>query len=155
MKILNAVSATGQGPKGESLEELHDIILYLMQPYNMHHVPSPEMPNLEIDKFFLAEVDDKYVGAGGYTMIDGQGKTTLLAVAPECAGMGVGYALQQARVEKMRKLGATQVTTNADRPASIAWYKKQGYEEIGSLDKICDFGWAEADKWTTLLLKLS
>lgn len=154
MKIQLAFS-NKKGPRGESKEEIIDIILKIMEPYNMHNVPSPEMAELEIEKFYLAEIGGHYVGAAGYKMISPtQGKTTLLAVVPESGGEGVGHALQKTRIDKMRELGATSVITNSDRPETISWYKKQGYTEIGTIPKIHSFGWDGVDYWTTLLLEL-
>ena len=92
------------------------------------------------------------VGAAGYKIVSQtQGKTTLLGVLPECEKQGLGKALQDARLEAMAKLGVKTVTTNADLPASIAWYKKHfGYREIGKLKKIHEFGDPHIDHWTTL-----
>jgi N-acetylglutamate synthase-like GNAT family acetyltransferase len=38
-------------------------ILKVLENYNMHHVPSPEMPDLDYRFFYVALVDDKVVGA--------------------------------------------------------------------------------------------
>lgn len=153
MKIHPAFS--GKGPKGETEHQIREIILELMRPYNMHHVPSPEMPGICVKNFFLAEVDNRYVGASGYKMVtEKQGKTTLLATHQDYSGQGVGSALQKARIDRMKSLGAIEVITNADRPKSISWYKKQGYQEVGSLLKLHSFGWDGADRWTTLMLKI-
>jgi ribosomal-protein-alanine N-acetyltransferase len=47
--------------------------------------------------------------------------------------------------------GVRTLTTNADLPASIAWYKKHfGYREIGKLNKLNEFGDPHIDHWTTL-----
>jgi len=138
-----------------SEDVLTTAILAVMQPYNMHHVPSPEMDELDLKCFYVALDEGKIVGACGYKMLsDTQGKTTLLAVIPSHASSGIGGELQKRRVEKMRSLGATSVITNADRPKTILWYKKQGYQEIGSLKKIHSFGLETVDTWTTLELKL-
>ena len=51
-------------------------------------------------------------------------------------------------------LGAKKVVTNADRPKSINWYKKQGYVEVGSYPKIHEFGLPDVHEWTTLELML-
>lgn len=153
--ILPAITHE-KGPQGESSAEIRKIILSIMEHYNMHHVPSPEMDELDLSCFFLAINQEKhYVGASGYKMLeDGNGKTTLLSVIPEHAKHGIGGLLQKARIEKMRSLGAKHVTTNADRPETIAWYKKQGYREIGTLPKIHSFGLDSVSHWTTLRLDL-
>lgn len=127
-------------------------ILDVMRPWNMHHVPSPEMERLELERCFVAEVDGRIVGAAGYTFVaPGHGKTTLLGVLPEHANLGIGRVLQQRRVEAMAAQGARKITTNADRPATIAWYKRHwGYREVGTLMKLHSFGDDAADRWTTL-----
>lgn len=127
-------------------------ILGCMRPWNMHHVPSPEMERIELERFFVAEVDGRIVGAGGYTFVaPGHGKTTLLGVLPEFGALGIGRALQDARVEAMAAQGATKITTNADRPATIAWYRRHwGYREVGRLPKLHSFGDDAVAEWTTL-----
>ena len=137
--------------------EDYEQIILLMSVFNMHYIPSPEMNELDINNFFVARVSDKIVGAAGYRLLDkSKGKTTLLAVLPEFGNMGIGKALQHKRMEVMYKLGINSVETNADRPETILWYKKHfGYQEIGRLKKLCEFGLATEDKWTTLATDLS
>lgn len=97
-------------------------ILEVMRFFNMHHVPSAEMPMLDLERFFVARIDDKIVGAAGYTMFSPtEGKTTLLGVHPDLSGLGIGKALQVARLEAMYALGAHTLLTNADIPETIAW----------------------------------
>lgn len=138
-----------------SPEELGDI-LQVMRPWNMHHVPSPEMEELDLACMFVARVDAQIVGAGGYKLLSGRrGKTTLMAVVPEFAGSGIGRALQNARLQAMASAGVTTVTTNADRPASIRWYKEHyGYKEVGTQKKLHSFGSSEVDTWITLEMDL-
>ena len=129
-----------------------DAILECLRPWNMHHVPSPEMERIELDRFFVAELSGQIVGAAGYTSLaPGHGKTTLLGVLPQHNALGIGAALQEARVQAMAALGATKITTNADRPQVIAWYKKHwGYREVGTLPKLHSFGDDAVAEWTTL-----
>ena len=140
-------------------------MMLILEMANFHHIPSPEMPELEIDKFFVAEIvahetldmdTQRIVGLSGYKITpDGQGKTTLMAVDPVMRGGGVGTALQIVRLEAMYALGANKVTTNADLPQTIAWYKKHfNYYEVGSLAKEHVFGNPEIDHWTTLKMDL-
>lgn len=133
-----------------------EAILAVMRPWNMHHVPSPEMEELDLAAFFVARLDGDIVGASGYKILSPtQGKTTLLAVLPEHAGTGIGAALQHKRLEAMHRLGVKRVTTNADRPATIRWYKDRfGYKEVGELLKVSEFGDPQIDRWTTLELDL-
>jgi 3-keto-5-aminohexanoate cleavage enzyme len=132
-------------------------ILEIMRPWNMHHVPSAEMEALDLACFFVAETNGAMIGASGYRLLGtGQGKTTLLAVLPEHLGSGAGAALQLKRLEAMAALGVHTVTTNADRPETIAWYKSRfGYREVGKLPKIHDFGRSDITEWTTLELDLT
>ncbi len=133
-----------------------EAILNVMKPWNMHHVPSEEMEELDLSCFFVARVSGKIVGASGYKILSPEkGKTTLLGVLPELSGMKIGFALQDARLQAMYDSGIKTVITNADRPEKINWYKKHfGYSKIGSLKKICDFGLSDVDHWTTLEMHL-
>lgn len=127
-------------------------IIELMRPYNMHHIPSPEMGLLD-DKFFIvAEQKGHLLGAAGFTFLsDDVGKTTLMAVRPDCAKTGLGAKLQTRRMQILRGLGCKKIVTNADRPETISWYKRHfGYREIGKLSKIHDFGLSDVPDWTTL-----
>lgn len=137
-------------------EEDRDEILRIMEFWNMHHVPSEEMPDLDISSFFVAEEDGIIIGASGYKIISpGVGKTTLLGVDPRIKGKGIGRALQEARLKQMHELGVKKVITNADRPETIEWYKKNfGYYEIGKLKKIHSFGSDDIDEWTTIEMNL-
>ncbi len=129
-----------------------DGILRVMRPFNMHHVPSVEMEELDLSRFFVARMRGEIVGAAGYKLLSpGHAKTTLLGVLPEFSGLGVGKDLQHKRMEAMHQAGVKTLTTNADRPDTILWYKKHyGYRQVGTLKKLCPFGLENVDHWTTL-----
>ena len=131
-------------------------ILKVLKSANMHHIPSKEMPELDLSLCFVARAGGDVVGIGGYKMLSAtQGKTTLLAVDPNYRHMGIGEALQLKRMEKMMALGAKKIITNADRPEAIAWYKRHfGYKEVGTLKKFHEFGLPDVDHWTTLELDI-
>lgn len=131
-------------------------ILEVMRPWNMHHVPSPEMEELDLNCMFVARDGEKIVGASGYKVISQtRGKTTLMAVHPDYLGAGLGKVLQDTRLRAMSAIGVKTVTTNADLPNTIVWYKKHyGYREVGTLKKVCSFGSPEIDHWTTLEMDL-
>lgn len=133
-----------------------EFILDVMKPWNMHHVPSPEMGELDLSKFFLVQVLDKIVGAAGYEVFSPElGKTTLLGVLPEFIHLVLGKKLQHERCKAMFELGIKRVITNADRPETIEWYKKNyGYREVGRIEKISPFGLVDVDHWTTLEMDL-
>lgn len=128
-------------------------MLEVLHHVNMHHIPSPEMPALDLACFFVAhDGSGRIVGLSGYKVLSPtQGKTTLLAVHPDYKGTGLGYALQARRMDALVALGVEELTTNADRPEIIAWYKKHfGYREVGTLQKFHEFGLPDVDHWTTL-----
>lgn len=127
-------------------------IMSLLETANMHYVPSEEMPDLGLENCYVARQDGRVVGMCGFKMLsDDQGKTTLMVVAPDCRGKGLGLRLQRERVLVMADLGARTVITNADRPETIEWYKKHfGYREVGHVDKTHEFGLRDVGRWTTL-----
>lgn len=118
-----AVSARGTRPTkptndfsiAPAKSDDRDAILAVMRPANMHHVPSPEMAELELDRFFVARADGRVVAAAGYKLLEaGRAKTTLLATLPGYEGQGIRAALQRARLRAMRELGVKTVTTPTD-----------------------------------------
>jgi ribosomal-protein-alanine N-acetyltransferase len=131
-------------------------ILAVMEHWNMHHVPSPEMAELDLNCFFVARLAGQIIGAGGYRILSRTaGKTTLLGVIPEYSRLQIGVALQEARLKALIDAGVETVTTNADRPSVIRWYKMHfGYREVGRLAKLHSFGHPDIDHWTTLELDL-
>jgi 3-keto-5-aminohexanoate cleavage enzyme len=133
-----------------------DGIIEVLRQWNMHHIPSLEMAELDLSCVFVAKLYDRIVGVGGYKMLsETEGKTTVLAVYPEFQGFGIGRQLQEKRLDALHGLGAKTVTTNCDRPLTVVWYKKYfGYEEIGQLRKLCSFGREDIDHWTTLRMDL-
>lgn len=127
-------------------------ILEIMKTANMHRVPSPEMPELDWRCLFVARISGKIVGAAGYKVISPtEAKTTLMCVHPEYRRFGIGKALQEKRMLALCDQGIKTLITNADIPETIAWYKRHfGYEEVGRLKKLHEFGRADIDEWTTL-----
>jgi ribosomal-protein-alanine N-acetyltransferase len=127
-------------------------MLAVLEHANMHHVPSPEMPELDYHCCYVAEVGARIVGMCGYKILSqDEAKTTLLAVHPDFRGTGCGHALQVRRMEELLRRNIKTLTTNADRPETIDWYKKHfGYVSIGTLDKIHPFGHPDIHEWTTL-----
>ncbi len=137
-------------------DEHRDAIMAVLKTANMHHIPSQEMPHLDLRHAWVAVMDDTIVGFSAITMLDEtRAKTTLLAVLPECRKHGIGRMLQERRMHAAIELGATTLTTNADRPETIDWYMKYfGYQKIGYLKKNHEFGLPRVDEWTTLLTDL-
>ncbi len=135
-------------------KEDYAAMLRVLETVNMHYVPSEEMAELAWQQCFVAErtSDREIVGMSGWTMIAGNAaKTTLMAVLPECRGYNVGHMLQTVRMVAAYYCGATRMITNADRPETIDWYKRKfGYQEIGTLPKVHEFGRIDVPEWTTL-----
>jgi GNAT superfamily N-acetyltransferase len=100
-------------------------MLAVLETANMHRLPSPEMDDFDVGRWFVAEIDSAIVGVAGFRLIDDGGelvgKTTLLAVHPGAREHGIGRELQALRMRLLREAGATRVITNADRPETIAW----------------------------------
>ncbi|MFH1216033.1 MAG: GNAT family N-acetyltransferase [Pseudomonadota bacterium] len=132
-------------------------ILQVLETANMHHIPSEEMAELDLHCCFVAEAEGDIIGMSGYKVLtEAEAKTTVMAVLPEYRGWGVGRALQVRRMLALQEKNIRFLTTNADRPEVIAWYKKHfGYQEIGKLDKIHEFGRPDINQWTTLRTDLS
>lgn len=131
-------------------------IFELLEQANMHHVPSPEMPEITFANYFVARVDGEVLGFSGYKILSPtEAKTELMVVDRESRGLGLGYMLQERRMLDMLGRGIQTLTTNTDLPATIAWYKKKfGYREIGTLKKHHEFSDPNVDHWTTLQVDL-
>lgn len=127
-------------------------MLEVLKTVNMHNIPSTEMPELDWHCYFVAEVENLIIGICGYKILSAlEGKTTLLAVLPDYRRWGIGRALQVKRMRILLDRGIRFLITNADRPETIAWYKKHfGYQEIGFLAKEHEFGLPSVNHWTTL-----
>jgi len=130
-------------------------IVAVLETANMHRIPSPEMDDLDVGRWYVAADGDQIVGVAGFRILRGEdgiaGKTTLLAVDPERRQEGIGRALQELRMDLMRDAGARRVVTNADRPETIDWYRRHfGYRIVGEVPKVHEFGLREVDRWTTL-----
>ncbi len=142
--IRNAVEADKPG------------IFELLEQANMHYIPSAEMPGLTFENYYVALVDDVVAGFCGYKILSAtEAKTELMVVDRAFRGKGVGYALQAFRMRDMLNKGVEWLTTNTDLPTTIAWYKKYfGYEAVGRLEKLHEFGDPGIDAWVTLKVNL-
>jgi N-acetylglutamate synthase-like GNAT family acetyltransferase len=115
------------------------------------------MPSFPLEDCFVATVDGTVRGVGGYRILSTtEAKTTLLAVAPKFAALGLGMLLQDKRLKHLRDSGIRTVTTNTDDPRVERWLVREyGFIRTGSLvPKITDFGRKDADHWVSLRLEL-
>ena len=119
--------------------------------------PNPERESLDIKRTFIALVDDEIAGVASYLILsDEEAETASLAVDPKFKGLGVGYALQLARLKEMKARGFQRVHTETDREETINWYiKKFGYKIVGTNPKKHDFSLKDVDHWTILKLDLT
>ncbi|MBK6632097.1 MAG: GNAT family N-acetyltransferase [Betaproteobacteria bacterium] len=118
--------------------------------------PDPERSGIEIDNGFVAEAGGRIVGTCSYIMHSPElAETASLAVDPDHKGGGVGFLLQQARLEEMRERGIRRVRTETDRPDTIRWYiERFGYHIVGTNPKKHAFSLPDVDRWTVLELDL-
>jgi N-acetylglutamate synthase-like GNAT family acetyltransferase len=134
-------------------------VLALLARWNM--APRPDLVNaerssVEISHAFVALDGDRIVGTASYLVLDRDvAETASLAVDPACKGTGIGYRLQMARVEEIRRRGFKTLRTETDRPETIAWYiEKFGYRKVGVNPKKHEFSLPDVDHWTVLELDL-
>jgi ribosomal-protein-alanine N-acetyltransferase len=132
-------------------------IMELLKLANMHYIGSPEMPAISFENYFIAKMAGKVVGFCGYKILSPiAAKTELMVVHPDCRGLGIGFKLQQRRMEDMLDRGISTLTTNTDLPETIKWYQRHfGYRKVGTLKKIHEFGDPNIDCWTTLEVDLA
>ena len=119
--------------------------------------PTPEREHVETDNTFVADLRGRLVGVASYLVRgDGRAETASLAVDPEFLGCGIGYRLQESRLEDMRARGIRHLRTESDRPEVIHWYvNKFGYRITGENPKKHPFGRLDRDYWTILELDLT
>lgn len=137
--------------------------MVILENWNMaprppsNDAPEPERNAIEIANGFVAEVDQRIVGTCGYLVHSAVlAETASLAVDPAFTGAGVGFMLQQARLDEMRRRGIRTVRTETDRPETIRWYVERfGYRMVGSNPKKHSFSLTDVDHWTVLELDLS
>lgn len=122
---------------------------------------TPDQPEVErsaiaVENAFVAEQEGRIVGVAAYFVLGGGwAETASLAVDPSVKGGGIGFLLQQARLDEMRRRGISRVRTETDRPATIRWYVERfGYRVVGTNPKKHSFSLPEVDRWTVLELDL-
>jgi ribosomal-protein-alanine N-acetyltransferase len=127
-------------------------IMELLRQANMGEIPCAEISGLAYENYFVARAGGGVVGFCGYRMTsEREAKTELMVVDRAWRRRGIGSRLQTQRMWDMRRRGARTVTTNADRPETVAWYKSHfGYREVGRLEKQHKFGDPDIGHWTTL-----
>lgn len=133
-------------------------MLEILAQWNMkptppsREVPDPERSKIDVDCCFVARSGNDVVGVASYIVhSDAIAETASLAVDRHHTGRGIGSALQMARMTELWKRGIRTLRTEADRPETIAWYRKHfGYKEIGRNPKKHAFGLPDVDTWVVL-----
>jgi ribosomal protein S18 acetylase RimI-like enzyme len=141
-------------PEGDDWDAIENIL----RSANFHRLGGPEMRRFPLRDCFVATLNQQVVGVAGYHILDSQtAKTTLIAVAPEHRGRGIGTALQRARLDYLRGQGIKTLYTNCDDERVINWNKKQfGFRETGQrIAKEEDYGRPDKHEWINLRLILS
>jgi len=142
-------------------EDMPDVVSILSQ-WNLAPItPSPENPDPErssinIAPSFVAIDQGTVVGVCSYIIHSKElAETASLAVDCDYKRKGVGYMLQRARLDEMKKRGIKRVRTETDRPENVEWFtKKFHYRIIGKNKKKHSFGLPSVDYWTVLELDL-
>lgn len=132
-------------------------IMEVLESRNFHHIGTAEMPSFPLSDCLVALVDGTVRGVAGWRILSKTtAKTTLLAVHPDWAYLGLGRKLQSARLQFLRKHNIKSVTTNTDDVRVIRWLvKRHGFKPTGeTVDKVNDFGNPQVKFWTTLKLSL-
>lgn len=128
-------------------------IVDVLRTANFHHIGSSEMETFPLEDCFAAFVDGRVRGVAGYRILsDVEAKTTLLAVDPRWAHLGLGRKLQTARLDHLRDQGIRTVTTNTDDPRVVRWLERKfGFRRTGIMvPKESDFGDRAVREWTNL-----
>jgi len=143
-------------------ESDREAAMELLESWNMAprpptaDVPHPERATLRVENSFVALEDDRLVGVCSFIPLEKtRVETASLAVDPALRGKGVGFRLQQARLEEMRARGFKHVRTETDRPETVRWYvEKFGYRVVGRNPKKHPFSLPTVNHWTVLELDL-
>ncbi|MBN2177883.1 MAG: GNAT family N-acetyltransferase [Deltaproteobacteria bacterium] len=118
--------------------------------------PDPERSSINIGNSFVALDRDRVIGVCSYIIHSEElAETASLAVDSDYKNKGIGYKLQKARLDEMKKRGIKRVRTETDRPENVEWFtKKFHYRIIGKNKKKHPFGLPDIDYWNVLELDL-
>lgn len=82
-----------------------------------------------VSSFFVAEIEGKIVGYGGFWLIFGEAHIVNLAVHPEFRGRRIGSEILTHLIHRIRKMGIVRIVLevrDSNRPAKNL-YKKFGF----------------------------
>ena len=140
----------------------YDAAIAILDKWNMapvepsDDIENPERSKLDVGKSFVAVDSGRVVGVCSYILHNPElAETASLALDQSYRGKGLGYRLQVARLNEMKRIGIRTVHTETDREDTITWYiNKFGYRRTGSNPKKHDFSLHDVDTWTVLKLDL-
>jgi len=121
-------------------------------------IENAERSGIDILNSFVAETENgEIIGIASYIVHSTTyAETASLAVTKTFRGEGIGFKLQQARLEEMKMRGIKKVRTETDRPETIDWYiRKFGYKIAGKNPKKHQFSLPDIHEWTVLELDLA
>jgi len=84
-----------------------------------------ELSALKLENAFVAQLDDVIAGFCHYKHYSSDtAKTTLMSVLPQYRELGIGRALQVARMKEAHEKGYRKMLTYCDVPKTAVWYQK-------------------------------
>ena len=102
-------------------------VMAILRSWNMapraptDETPNPERSGIDVGNGFVALAGDPVIGACAYIVHSASlVETASLAVHPAYKEKGIGYRLQAARLEEIRRRGISRVRTETHRPETIA-----------------------------------
>jgi GNAT superfamily N-acetyltransferase len=87
---------------------------------------------LESTTIAVAEISGEPMGVAQVKVVDGEADLLKLFVEPQALRSGTGKALLAWAIEVAKKLGATQMTIDAD-PDAAPFYRRMGAYDVGQV----------------------
>lgn len=133
-------------------------VMSLLKIANFENIGGKEMKKFDPEDCFVAIYKNKVVGVAGHDILDNKtAKTTLLVIAPEMRGQGIGIKLVLKRLEYLRNQGIEHLYTNCDDPKVMSWNCRHfGFRPTGKiLPKLEPYGRPDKDSWSNFRLELN
>jgi predicted GNAT family N-acyltransferase len=81
---------------------------------------------------YLAEYDGEPVGTGRLTMMAGEAQIAWVAIRKPYRGLGIGWRIMEAMIERAEQVDADYVILNAQTHA-LEFYRRLGFREVGRI----------------------
>ncbi len=84
-------------------------------------------------RMYVATIEGKVVGYGGFRQVADEAQVTNIAVAHDWRGRGVGHALMNQMLEDCPKMGITSISLEVriSNKGAIHLYEKKGFKAAG------------------------